>query len=162
MQNSQCLFGLVDSISSLFPYDICFRHKTFEELGYCSQTRVFKENSLWFWKGGWFFFKGRKYIYVKAETSSFQDEYVPYERGRVCARSAERPGVLDNRWVEKFLPDLSWVPPCRGRIWITLSLFWALKKCSKEYHYLSPEYKGWVEKFFFRPESDQCPPLSGH
>ena len=39
----------------------------------------------------------------------FQDEHVPYERGRVCARSAERPGVLDNRWVEKFLPDLS--PP---------------------------------------------------
>ena len=44
---------------------------------------------------------------LRQRQALFQDEYVPYERGRVCARSAERPGVLDNRWVEKFLPDLS-------------------------------------------------------
>ena len=42
-------------------------------------------------------------IFLKDATTSmlrqilvlFQDEHVPYERGRVCARSAERPGVLD-------------------------------------------------------------------
>ena len=44
---------------------------------------------------------------LRQRQALFQDEHVPYERGRVCTRSAERPGVLDNRWVEKFLPDLS-------------------------------------------------------
>ena len=91
MQNSQCLLGLVDSISSLFPYAICFHHKAFEELGYCRQTRVFGKTIFDFEKDDDFSLKDATTYMLRQRQVLFQDEYVPYERGRVCARSAERP-----------------------------------------------------------------------
>ena len=76
MQNSQCLLGLVDSVSSLFPYAICFRHKTFENWGIVAKQEYLRKTIFDFEKED-DFFKGRNYIYVEADTSSFS--------GRTCS-----------------------------------------------------------------------------